>query len=151
MTTDSTVSRLLALIDHEIEIIVSVLSAASHTGGGSSPFTLMRKRDTAVDPNDDLLASYFRAVVAEYLDALADGDCDSFVRLALGRLRADPAAARRDMYRATFAIVIVAGYPGKGLGQPSMSQPWIAAPASPDLRERLRARRPSSASAAAPD
>jgi hypothetical protein len=69
MTTDSTVSRLLALIDHEIEIIVSVLSAASHTGGGSSPFTLMRKRDTAVDPNDDLLASYFRAVVAEYLDA----------------------------------------------------------------------------------
>jgi hypothetical protein len=71
-------------------------------------------RDTAVDPNDDLLASYFRTVIAEYLDALADGDCDSCVRLALTRLRADLAAAWRDMYRATFAIVIVAGLSGKG-------------------------------------
>ena len=31
---------------------------------------------------------------------LADGDCDSCVRLALTHLRADLAAARRDMYRA---------------------------------------------------
>jgi hypothetical protein len=95
MTIDSTVSRLLALTDHEIEMIVSALSAVSPTGGGSSPFTLMRKiaRDTAVDPNDDLLASYSRTVIAEYLDALADGDCDSCVRLALTRLRADLAAA----------------------------------------------------------
>jgi hypothetical protein len=43
MTTDSTVSRLLALIDHEIEMIVSALSAVSPTGCGSSPFTLVRK------------------------------------------------------------------------------------------------------------
>jgi hypothetical protein len=36
--------------------------------------------------------------------------------LALGRLRADPAAARRDMHRATFAIVIVVGLSGKRPG-----------------------------------